>query len=343
MATEADEQSLSHLERQAEHTRANLIHTVDELHNRVSPQAIKQEIKAYARDASQDLLHNLERRVRENPLQTVAIAAGLAYPVWRFVANMPAPILLIGAGLALNRVGARPRQGLSEDQGGAHLTGSVKRTVEDASSQLANKLDSAKEKAAEVAGAVGATVRSRVSELRERAGATINDAATSARSTASDAVGAVQESLSGTYQAGAGTAARSADQLSATFTQSKETLIEAMENHPFVVAGIGLLAGAVIAAALPVSEAENRVFGDTSDDLKNRARDVASESVNVAAAAAQSLYQESISRVQEHGLSAESVREIIKDAGDKMKDVAQQATRVVTEENGSPLSSEPRT
>ena len=76
MATEADEQSLSHLERQAEHTRANLIHTVDELHNRVSPQAIKQEMRAYARDASQDLLHNLERRARENPLQTVAVAAG---------------------------------------------------------------------------------------------------------------------------------------------------------------------------------------------------------------------------------------------------------------------------
>jgi uncharacterized phage infection (PIP) family protein YhgE len=338
MATEADERSLSHLERQAEHTRANLIHTVDELHNRVSPQAIKQEMRAYARDASQDLLHNLERRARENPLQTVAIAAGLAYPVWRFVANIPAPILLIGAGLALNRVGAR--QGFSRDQGG--VTGSVKRTVEDASSQLANKLVSAKEKAAEVAGAVGATVRSRVSELRERAGATINDATASARSTASDAVGAVQESLSGTYQAGAETAARSADQLSATFTQSKETLIEAMENHPFVVAGLGLLAGAVIAAALPVSEAENRVFGDTSDDLKNRVRDAASESVNVAAAAAQSLYQESISRVEEHGLSAESVREIIKDAGDKMKDVAQQATQVVTEENRSPLSSEPR-
>jgi hypothetical protein len=108
------------------------------------------------------------------------------------------------------------------------------------------------------------------------------------------------------------------------------------------VAGIGLLAGAVIAAALPISEAENRVFGDTSDDLKNRVRDAASESVNVAAAAAQSLYQESISRVEEHGLSAESVREIIKDAGDKMKDVAQQATQVVTEENRSPLSSEPR-
>jgi hypothetical protein len=80
-------------------------------------------------------------------------------------------------------------------------------------------------------------------------------------------------SLSGTYQAGAETAARSADQLSATFTQSKKTLTEAMENHPFV-GRHRAPCSAVIASALPVSEAENRVSGDTSDDLKKRARDV---------------------------------------------------------------------
>jgi vacuolar-type H+-ATPase subunit H len=294
-------------------------------------------MKAYARDASQDLLHSLERRVRENPLQTVAIAAGLAYPVWRFVANIPAPILLMGAGLALNRVGARTRQGASEDQGGAHLTDTVEGTVQGASSQLPNKLDGAKEKAAVAVGSAAAAVRSSVSELKERASAAINDATASARSTASDALGAARESLSGTYQAGAETAARSADQLSATFTQSKETLVEAMENHPFVVAGIGLLADALIASALPVSEAENRLLGDTSDDL-NRARDIASEGVNVAAAAAQSVYQESVSQVQEQGLSSESVRKIVKNAGEKVKEVGQQAAEAM-----SPASSEPRT
>lgn len=45
MATEAEAKSLSKLEREAEDTRAGLIHTVDELHSRVSPQAIKEEIK----------------------------------------------------------------------------------------------------------------------------------------------------------------------------------------------------------------------------------------------------------------------------------------------------------
>jgi Protein of unknown function (DUF3618) len=73
MPTEAEDQSLSELEREAERTRAGLIHTVDELHNRVSPQAIKQEMRSYAREASQDLIHNLpicsggRKRIRYKP------------------------------------------------------------------------------------------------------------------------------------------------------------------------------------------------------------------------------------------------------------------------------------
>jgi Protein of unknown function (DUF3618) len=109
MATEAYAKSLSELEREAEHTRADLVDTVDKLHSRVSPQAVKEEVKAYAREASYNLIHNLERRARENPLQTVAVAAGLAYPVWRFLINIPAPILLVGAGLALTQMGGSTR------------------------------------------------------------------------------------------------------------------------------------------------------------------------------------------------------------------------------------------
>ena len=118
MATEAQAKSLSELERETENTRADLVGTVDELHNRVSPQAIKEEVKAYAREASYDLIHNLERRARENPLPTVAVAAGLAYPVWRFLINIPAPILLVGAGLALTQMGGSTRSMGSHERSG---------------------------------------------------------------------------------------------------------------------------------------------------------------------------------------------------------------------------------
>src|SRR3954466_8778586 len=105
--------SLDELERDAERTRADLAHTVDELRSRisdtasdirerVSPAAIKQDVKDYVHHTGQQFYQTIETRARENPLQAVAIAAGLAYPIWRIVTSMPAPILLIGAGIALS-------------------------------------------------------------------------------------------------------------------------------------------------------------------------------------------------------------------------------------------------
>ena len=108
--------SMEELERDAERTRADLAHTVDEIRSRisdtasdirerVSPAAIKQDVKDYVHQSGQQLYHTIETRARENPLQTVAIAAGLAYPVWRIVSSMPVPVLLIGAGIALSNRG----------------------------------------------------------------------------------------------------------------------------------------------------------------------------------------------------------------------------------------------
>ena len=41
-------ETLTELERQAESRRAELARTVDELHNRVSPRAIKADVRSYA-------------------------------------------------------------------------------------------------------------------------------------------------------------------------------------------------------------------------------------------------------------------------------------------------------
>jgi hypothetical protein len=161
----------------------------------------------------------------------------------------------------------------------------------------------------------------------------VSDAAASARNTAAESLAAVRETVSGSYQASVQAVAGTGEQLSERLSGSKETLTEMMENHPFVVGGIGLLVGALIASVLPVSQAENRILGDSSDAVKNRARDVASEGVNIAAATAQSVYEESASRVQEQGLSSESVRGIVKNVGEKVKEAAHQAADAMTKQN----------
>jgi ElaB/YqjD/DUF883 family membrane-anchored ribosome-binding protein len=321
MATEAEAKSLSELEREAEHSRADLVDTVDKLHSRVSPQAIKEEVKAYAREAGYDLIHNLERRARENPLQTVAVAAGLAYPAWRFLINIPAPILLVGAGLALTQMGGSTRSiGSHERREGRK---------EDPLSKLSDTVENLKEKAASAAGEAKSAITSGVDALGDRAAAAINDATTSVRNTASDTVAAASDTLLDTYQSGLAAAASAGDQLTETFTQSRDTLAQAIENHPYVMGGVGLLVGALIASALPVTHAENRLFGDTSDEIKNRVRDTASEGLQVATTAAHDVYHETVTRAQEQGLSADVVRQTIKNVGEKVKDVAEQASEAL--------------
>ena len=331
MASRAEGRSLSDMERETEHTRADLIHTVDELHSRVSPQAIKEEVKAYARDTGNELIHTLERKARENPLQTVAVAAGLAFPAWRFLINIPAPVLLVGAGLALTQFGGsfrapaseRSRQGGGERHG-EHPPDGLRQTAQNVSSTLSQAAEGLKEKVTDAAKQARMGVREGLDAIRSRAAA-ISDTTESARAAASDTVTAATEAVSTTYRSGIGAASRTGDQLSESFRQSKENLFATMERQPFLVGGAGLLIGALIASALPVSQSENRLFGDTSDDLKNRARDMASGGLEVAKTTVQDVYQETVSRAQQQGLSPEVVRQTVKGVGDKVKSVVQQA------------------
>ena len=105
-----------------------------------------------------------------------------------------------------------------------------------------------------------------------------------------------------------------------------------------MVGGVGLLIGAVIASVLPVTNAENRLFGDTSDEIKNRAQDIATEGLQAATTAAQDVYHETVSRAQEEGLSAEVVRHAVKDVGEKVKGVVQQASEALDKSSSSGFS-----
>ena len=88
--------TLDGLERDAERDRARLAGTVEALRHRLAPGGggLGARARGYATDG-------VLRRIEDHPLETVAIAAGVAYPVVRIVTKIPAPILLLGAGVAL--------------------------------------------------------------------------------------------------------------------------------------------------------------------------------------------------------------------------------------------------
>lgn len=96
-----NDRTLNQLEREAERTRAELVSTVEELRDRVSPSNVKEDVKQYARSTGQDFVSNMVEKARENPLQAAAIAAAVAYPTWHMIRTIPLPVLLLGASAVL--------------------------------------------------------------------------------------------------------------------------------------------------------------------------------------------------------------------------------------------------
>ena len=114
-----DERSLTDLKRKLERRRAELAETVDQLRSKVSdtvtdfrerasPDAMKAEIGGYLRTRVDALME----KARENPLQAAAIGVGVGYPLLKIARSIPAPILMVGAGLYL--LGSSSGQKLSE-------------------------------------------------------------------------------------------------------------------------------------------------------------------------------------------------------------------------------------
>src|SRR4051794_32598242 len=254
MASASGEPSVAELRRDAERTRTRLTGTVDELRTQVAdtashikdavaPSTIKRQVSEYARESRENMVQNLQRRARENPLQAVAIGAGLAYPVWNLMRAIPAPLLLIGPGLALSRSTA----------------------VRDATNQTIAQVREGVSEASDMA-------RTTMHDGRDAAGSML-DRATDALSSAKVRVaGAVSSSLSQTAEAATASAEKASSALSAAgesvsgmATKTKDVLVDTYEQNPLLIAGIGLAVGALIASPLPTTTAENRIFGDTSE------------------------------------------------------------------------------
>src|SRR4051794_4340859 len=73
------------LEREADHTRAQLSRTLDELRAGITPGVVVDQVIDYAREGpAAEFLTNLRREIRENPLPLVLIGIGIA---WLMVAS----------------------------------------------------------------------------------------------------------------------------------------------------------------------------------------------------------------------------------------------------------------
>ena len=72
--------------------------------------------------------------------------------------------------------------------------------------------------------------------------------------------------------------------------RAQQTFLDTLEGEPLLLAGAGLLVGVAIGAALPATEVEDRMLGETRDRLLERGKSLAQSGVEKAGAAAQATY-----------------------------------------------------
>ena len=319
------EPSVATLRAEAEVTRARLTRTVDDLRTqvadtatdikeRLSPDAIKTEVTQYVRDSGDQLWHTLERKARDNPLQAVAVGAALAYPALKLMRAMPAPLLLVGAGLLLS-----------------HTSGNGSGTADALQSRVRGALDTA----SETFDSATDDARRKVHDAQDyarRGVESVIDRATATASSLKDRVTGAADDASSAVRDAADTVKSQAEDLA---QQARQTVSDTWDKNPLLIAGIGLGIGAFIAAAFPSTKAEETMFGEASDALRRQADGVAAKGVEAAKAAVEGV----AAAASGEGLSVDGLNQLGESLTDKVRAVAERGVEAAL---GDTKTNEPK-
>ena len=373
---QSDTRSLHQIKRETELTRANLTETVEQLRatvsetasdirQRIKPDSIKTEVSQYIRSRGEQLLDDASAAAKRNPMQAVAVAATVAYPVLRLARAIPLPIWMVGAGLffagskgqAVTQKAADAASDLSNsmmnrarsmgDQA-ADAASAAQSFASDKMDRLTDAVTGGRDQSYSGGGAPGAPFGSepfpdrtsfasaasdRAAEIREQGGRAASSAAASVRDVAADAASAGRRAVEASKDMGLH-AARTVQEAASNFGErAGKTFLQTVEQNPLLVAGVGLFLGGLIASALPRSEIENSVVGAA----KRRVDEAAAGAVRAAKDAAGGVYDEATRQAQAEGLTPEGVGAAARDVGERLRHVVEAAVTTAFEpaQNGN--------
>jgi ElaB/YqjD/DUF883 family membrane-anchored ribosome-binding protein len=348
MAIAAGEPSVSELRRDAELSRSALTGTVDELRNQVNdtashireavaPSTIKRQVKEYVRESGESMLESVQRSARENPLQAVAIGAGIAYPIFNLLRAIPAPLLLIGAGLALSRSTTvrratddaidRARDGIAQASDVARNSlNDARDTAQSVMNEAGDLVSGVKRQADDLVGGVKRQAGHLFSGAKEQVAAVQDQLGRKASSASSTAKAGVEEARQGLSAAGetvSDMASRATETVSDMASRTQRAVADTYNQNPLLITGIGLAVGALIASSLPSTSAENRVFGNTSEKLRRRASEAATDGLD----AVKELAGDVLEAAEQQGISPNGLSAAAGELTRKAKSVAERAAK----------------
>jgi ElaB/YqjD/DUF883 family membrane-anchored ribosome-binding protein len=353
--TTSSQKSVNELREESERNREALASTVIELRERVgdtvsdiktlvSPTHIKQEIRDYVRQERETLVDSLQRKVKENPLQMAAVAAAVGYPALGLLRALPAPLWLIGAGLFLTssrgrqtardvkeKVDDAVRQGTEQ---ASDFAASIRSGLEDRIAGARFGVEAAQDKVSSTAGAMTDKARAAFHDARDVVIGATGNAAEAAGNIAAQS----KATADGLGQRAAQTAQSVKDGALGAAATSRDTVANFVNDNALLVAGIGAAVGAFIAASIPASNAENRLFGARSEKLKDRAREAAAQGIERAGDIAADAAGAVATAAAREGLDASGVQGALGKVADSVRAVADRGLGTALGEPARPQS-----
>jgi len=115
-------------------------------------------------------------------------------------------------------------------------------------------------------------------------------------------------------------------QYSRSRDQIGRSMSRLLDEQPLVLAALGVAVGAAIGAAIPSTEAEGRLMGDASVQMKTRAQELAAAEYAHLKETAGATVDDLKRAATDHGVSTENLTGLVQDAGSKVRDAAKEVT-----------------
>jgi hypothetical protein len=317
-------QSVEQLRRESERNREQLTKTVDQLRlqitdtaadiqSKVSPQHIKSEVSDFISSKTASWIDSLKQHAKENPMQAIAAGTAIAVPVMRMVRGFPLPLLMIGAGLALNSKNVRERAAAAA----APVVDKAKEVTGDAMERAQSFQDGMRE-AVYSAG-------SKATGMANEAYAAAMGVADDVGYRADEVAGSVNDKLKTGTDAASAFASDTIERVRATVndaaTGAPEKVGQAIGDNAVLIGSLGIAIGALIAASLPTTKVEASALGEASDGVRRAATDAVQSGFETAKDAAVSMVDAAAKSVAEADLGGHASHTTENMAG-TLKDVA---------------------
>lgn len=165
-----------------------------------------------------------------------------------------------------------------------------------------------------------------ISDMTEQASRGLRDSADAIRQTAASAATSIGDAAASATTAARQVARDVTESTMSAARRANRTIGETVEQNPLLVAGLGLVVGGIIASSLPRTDLEDDLVGSTSDDLKARAQNAATEQFDHAKTAAMGVFDQVAENMKREGLSSEGAEASAQDIAQRMRHVSEAGT-----------------